>query len=184
MDINKDGEMGLAINFEKEKLVIGVLYSTHGLKTKLVEILTAEFGTADYVSDDLDFSFTDYYNSEMGEEIKRFFVSFSTLVDPSRLAEIKLITNSIEQQFAYEGDRKVNLDPGMLSVERFMLATTKNNGHRIPLHSGIYAEVTLMFVRRQFQSLPWTYADYRSDEYQRILAEIRKKYKEDLKQQR
>ncbi len=176
--------MGLALDFEKEKLIIGVLYSTQGLKNKLVEVLTAEFGMADYISDDLDFNFTDYYNSEMGDGIKRFFISFSNLTDPARLAEIKIITNSLEQKFTTEGDRKVNLDPGMLSIERFMLATTKNNGHRIPLHSGIYAEVTLMFVSRKFQPLPWTYADYRSDEYQRILGEIRKKYKEDLKQQR
>ncbi len=184
MAINKDGKMGSAIDFEKEKLVIGVLYSKQGIKDKLVEILTAEFGSADYISDDLDFNFTDYYNGEMGEGIKRFFVSFSTLVDPSKLAEIKTITNFLEQKFAREGNRKVNLDPGMLSIERFMLATTKNNGHRIPLNSGIYAEVTLMFVSKHFQPLPWTYADYQSSEYQSILMEIRKKYKEDLKRQR
>ena len=175
--------MGTAEDFVKEKLVIGVLISVPEKKEKLINALTEKFGQADYVSPPMDFTFTDYYNEEMGDKIERFFISFADLVDPSSLAEIKLVTNSIEDSFAENGKRKINLDPGILSVESFILATTKNNGHRIPLKKGIYAEVTLMFVNRQFVPLQWTYADYRSEDYRRILTEIRKKYKEDLKRQ-
>ena len=113
----------------------------------------------------------------------RFFVSFEELADPSDFAEIKITTNRLEEIFASDGKRKVNLDPGMLSLERFMLATTKNNGHRIPLSNGIYAEVTLRYVKKEFRDLPWTYADYRSGSYKRILEEIREKYRKDLKRQ-
>ena len=70
----------------------------------------------------------------------------------------------------------------MLSMKRFILATSKDNGHRIPLQKGIYGEVTLLFVNKKFQSLPWTYIDYQSEEYSKVLEEIRIIYKNNIKQ--
>ncbi len=177
------GEIG---NFTGEKLIIGILTADPELKPEITRELEREFrefGEIDYQSSLLRFDYTDYYDREMGNFITRFFVSFKELADPSDFARIKIRTNKLEKRFVSEGKRKVNLDPGMLSLDRLMLATTKNNGHRIPLNSGIYAEVTLMYVKKDFQDLPWTYADYRSGEYKEILREIRKKYKEDLKRQ-
>ena len=79
------------------------------------------------------------------------------------------------------GNRKINLDPGLLSLSSLILATTKNNVHRIPLQKGIYGEVTLMYVNREYQTLPWTYADYRTPAFHEIFKEMRTLLKKKFK---
>ncbi len=173
--------MGEIKDFSKEKLVIGVLSTLPDSREELMRLLEDEFGSIDYQSPLMDFDFTNYYVPEMGNGIQRCFYAFETCVDPSLLYDIKIRTNRMEQRFSTGDKRKINLDPGLLSLDRFILATTKNNGHRIPLQKGIYAEVTLLFVNKKFEPLPWTYADFRSQEYQDILLEIRALYKKKLK---
>ncbi len=174
--------MGSIKSFTGEKLIIGILSTIPEKQDKVEKFLREEFGCIDFRSRLLPFEFTNYYNPEMGKAIKKWFISFENLIDPSLLYDIKIRTNRIEKIFSIRGKRKMNLDPGMMSLHRFMLATTKNNGHRVPLRQGIYAEITLLFVNREFQALPWTYADFRSEEYRHILLEIRQIYKKNLKE--
>jgi hypothetical protein len=169
--------MGNAGGFKPEKLVIGVLTSRMARREELLGLLQKRWGPLDYTSPVMPFTFTDYYDAEMGQPIERFFVAFDRLVDPSLLAGIKRETNGIEDRFREQGLRKVNLDPGLLSLPRFVLATTKDNAHRIPLEGGIYAEITLLFGKGTFRPLPWTYPDFRSESYTRILNGIRDRYK-------
>ncbi len=173
--------MGEIKAFYPFKLVMGILISRMERKPELIEKLKGRFGGIDYESGDFPFSFTDYYDGEMGGSIRRFFVSFSDLVNPESLADIKIETNGIEEIFSDGGMRRVNLDPGILSLSRFILATTKDNVHRIPLHKGIYAEVTLIYERHAFQDLPWTYADFRSEANKAALEHIRSLYKDQIR---
>jgi hypothetical protein len=172
--------MGTAGVFRPEKLVIGVLTSRPERRDALLVRLQDLWGPVDFASPAIAFTFTDYYDREMGLPIVRFFLSFERLVDPSLLAAIKRGTNDVEDGFREEGMRKVNLDPGLLSLPRFVLATTKENAHRIPLSDGIYAEVTLLFGKGGYRPLPWTYPDFRSETYAAILNGIRARYKSQL----
>ncbi|HOV63866.1 MAG TPA: DUF4416 family protein [Spirochaetia bacterium] len=173
--------MGEIRDFYPFKLVIGILMSCIERRTELTDELIQHFGKPDYQSEDFEFNFTDYYAEEMGSHIRRFFISFEDLVAPDTLSDIKIETNRIEEGWAFGGKRKVNLDPGILSLSRFILATTKDNVHRIPLKKGIFGEVTLIYERHAFRDLPWTYADFRSEGNKKALDEIRKIYKEQLK---
>lgn len=173
--------MGSVKSFYPEKLVIAALISYPEHSQRLMNTLKASFGPIDFVSRELDFNYTRYYAKEMGESIKRTFISIHDLVDPETLPEIKIRTNTIETAFMQKGNRKINLDPGLLSLSRFILATTKDSSHRIPLRSGIYAEITLVFEQNTFRPVEWTYPDYRSSEYLAILKEIRNLYKDQLK---
>ena len=109
----------------------------------------------------------------MGPDLTKRLVSFERKIDPQTLPSVKRRTNEIEAESAVSGRRRINLDPGILDLNRFILATTKNRGHRIPLSDGIYGELTLLFVRGAFRPLPWTYADYRSESVQNDLKKIR-----------
>ena len=169
--------MGTAGVFSREKLVMAILISAIDRKDELVSRLVDRWGPVDYASDPFTFAFTHYYDAEMGSPIDRFFVSFDRLVDPACLAQTKQETNAIEDLFRENGSRKVNLDPGLLSLARFVLATTKENAHRIPLAEGIYAEITLLYGKGSFQPLPWTYPDFRSEPTLSILNKIRARYK-------
>ena len=161
--------------YQKNLLFMGIL-STRGFPDSIREKLVDSFGPISYISPSMPFTFTDYYNPEMGEGIERFFISFSRLISPDELADAKTITNAIELDEAVDGKRKINLDPGLISEASVILATTKNRAHRIAIGHNLYAEVTLIYQNHGFVSFPWTYADYRSDDVQTILIKMRKDY--------
>ncbi len=158
--------------YESVMLFTGVL-STRGFPESLREALENKFGEIERVSSAIPFSFTDYYNPEMGEGIERFFVSFKNLVSPDALREAKLFTNKLEKEYLSDSGRSINLDPGTLSTANIVLATTKNRSHRIAIGSKLYAEVTLIYQNHGFVSFPWTYSDYKSSEVQEILLSFR-----------
>ena len=115
-----------------------------------------------------------------GQVLKRF-VSFRDLVDPSRLSQIKLHTNDIESDFAVNGDRRVNIDPCLLSHGKFVMATTKGASFRVPLENGIYADLSLVYAKKQWNEFFWTYFDVKSDMIKSFLLEVRKIYREQRK---
>lgn len=80
--------------------------------------------------------------------------------------------------------RPLNLDPGYLTLAKLVLASTKDHSHRLYLGEGIYAEVTLNYVSGRWQPLPWTYPNYRRDDYQRFLDRCRQQYAERLREER
>ena len=170
--------MGELHDFEKEKLIIGVIYSDVEVYCDAIKMLIDKFGPIDAESERFSFSseFSTYYDGELGGEGQRVILSFRDNVDASEQAEIKTFTNSIEAKFSVAGNRKINLDPGFINHGRLMLATTKNAGFRIPLSKGIYTELTLFWARGGWQKLPWTYRDYQSPKVQKFITEVRKKY--------
>lgn len=170
--------MGAVFDFEKEKLIIGVIYHEKKMLDKAMEILTAEFGEIEDMSEEFSFSgeFSTYYDDEIGGEGLRRIYSFKELIDPARQADIKIRTNEIEALFSIDGKRKINLDPGFINHGRLLLATTKETGFRIPLKDGIYTELTLFWARGGWQKLPWTYRDYQSERVQKFITKVRQSY--------
>lgn len=173
--------MAKASEFEKCALVIGILSTLEERHNELLNLLEENFGEIVAQSHIMDFSYTDYYNQEMGGKPVRYFLLFKNLVNPSNLAQIKLKTNNFEQCFADKVGRKINIDPGIMSLANFILATCKNRSHRIPLSNGVYGEVTLIYQNKDFQSLPWTYADYQSNEVKSVLSDFRIQYRSILR---
>ena len=170
--------MGQIYEFEKEKLIVGVIYNDMQIYDKAIKKLTEEFGEIDGESDRFSFSheFSDYYDGELGGEGMRVILSFKEPVDASRQAEIKIFTNKIEEELSRDGNRLINLDPGFISHGRLMLATTKKTGFRIPLADGIYTELTLFWAKGGWHKLPWTYRDYQSETVQKFITRVRKVY--------
>lgn len=143
--------------------------------------LTENFGPVDMVSAWLPFDFTAYYEPEMGAPLFRRVLAFKTLVKQSALAGIKTATNTLEQEYALGGKRRVNIDPGYMLHERFVLATGKNYSHRIYIGQRMYADLTLIYVKGRFQTLPWTYPDYADEGMLAYLEQVRQKYVIDLR---
>ena len=170
--------MGQIFEFEKEKLIIGVIYHEKEILDKAMSILTKKFGETDGVCEEFSFSeeFSTYYDEEIGGEGLRRIYSFKNLVEPDKQAEIKEFTNEIEAIFSIDGNRQINLDPGFINHGRLMLATTKAAGFRIPLKNGIYTELTLFYARGSWHKLPWTYRDYQSERVQSFISGVRKIY--------
>ena len=143
--------------------------------------LSAGFGAVDMISAWLPFNYTSYYESEMGAPLYRRLLAYKKLIDQEELPEIKLSTNRLEQTCSQNDQRRVNIDPGYLLYERFVLASGKNFSHRIYIGRGIYADLTLIYRRGRFEKLPWTYPDYADEPMQDFLTRVRNKYAVDLK---
>ncbi|OGO01213.1 MAG: hypothetical protein A2Y72_00070 [Chloroflexi bacterium RBG_13_53_26] len=168
--------MGRAKEPQLVKTFVGMLTARLSLLPQVNSLLQERLGPIDIESDTLDFSYTRYYEEEMGTGLKRRFLGFHHLAPPDRLVEVKLFTNELEQILAEEGKRLVNLDPGYLTAAKVVLASTKDYAHRLYLGSGIYGEVALVYQGRRFQVLPWTYPDYRSEVYHRFFKQLRTAY--------
>jgi len=157
-------------------LVVGMFMKDRSLFEKIVCCVKEQFGHIAMVSRWFNFDYTTYYEKEMGMPLYRRMVSFTDLIDPVQLPDIKLFTNQIELQFSDNNKRNINIDPGYIVPERFVLATGKNYTHRIYLDKGIYADLTLIYQKGQFNKLPWTYPDYAADNVKNFLNNVRKQY--------
>lgn len=107
--------------------------------------------------------FSRYYEKEMGPGLQKRFISFERLVAMDCLVQCKHRAQALERKLQQApGQRRFNIDPGLLTGYSVILSTSKNHAHRIYLGDGVFAEVTLIFRHRHFHPLPWTYPDYRS----------------------
>jgi hypothetical protein len=159
------------------KLVIRFLFSDPDIQSRALKVLEENFGRIDFLTAPGPFPYTSYYDREMGTGLRRLTAVFFDLVQPDSLPDIKLRTNALENELSREGNRRINIDPGILNEERFVLATGKNFTHRIYLRDGIYADLTLIYQKGGYRPLPWTYPDYQEPEFLHYLQVLRKKLK-------
>lgn len=124
------------------------------------------------------FDETDYYADEMGEPLFRWWGYRKNLADPSELAEWKLTTDEIEDEFRGEhGNRTVNIDPGYLDLGLLVLASHKNHHQKIFLGDGVYADPILEYVNGDYRPFHWSFPDFQDDRYYSLFTEIREQYK-------
>ena len=141
------------------------------------------FGSFDFISELFYFQESRYYDKELGTPIFRRIFTSEKLLDPAELVNIKHFSDKLENMYLLpSGERKFNLDPGMLFWERLVLATGKNAPHRIYLHSGVWADLTLIYKKGGWEILPWTYPDYAAAYLQDMLSKIRENYRKKIKE--
>ncbi len=170
--------MGVIRPPRKVKLICGMLSGDVDLMRRARQMLRRWYGDVDEESETWPFDATDYYEPEMGPELKRMFVSFARLIDPGELAHIKAETNRLEAEICDQAGalpefRLVNLDPGYISLSKLVLATTKDYSHRVYIGDGMYAEATLYWQNGAWRAWPYTYPDYASDRYHAFFARVR-----------
>lgn len=173
--------MGEAKKHLPVKLIIGFIFKDQEILSLAKRLVARKFGRIDFESQILAFEHTDYYAQEFGKDLKRVFISFEKLVPPERLPQIKISTNRIEKKLAKGANRTINIDPGYLDSGKLILASTKDYKHRTYLNKGIYAEITLFYQGKTFQSWEWTYPDYRTPQYCAIFNQIRGIYAQQIR---
>ncbi len=112
-------------------------------------------------SPEVPFHYTNYYRPEMGDDLLRLFLIYEGVWSQDLLVPAKQMAREMETMFLDTGgNRTVNVDPGILTLERLVLATSKNFLHRIYLADGIFADLTLIYKKGGFVPLEWTFPDY------------------------
>jgi hypothetical protein len=89
-------------SFPPVKLMCGIIAARDEHFIRAEEKLAGLYGPIDSQSARFAFDLTNYYEVEMGPGLKRGFISFDRLIDPSGLAAIKIRTNGLEKEIAAE----------------------------------------------------------------------------------
>ena len=148
------------------KLLITMIFAEGFPLQQTKEHLIGEFGSPEVQSPPLPFTSTRYYAPEMGDFLWRKFIIFQSSIEKEELISAKRTTIQIERLFSVMRNgllcRRINLDPGYLTLSQLVLATTKDRAHRVYLGEGIYADLHLRYQRGFFRPLEWTYPDYRT----------------------
>lgn len=165
------------------RLIASIITGEPELIEKVCSRLTEQYGPIDYTSRRLPFTYTDYYAQEIGPKLFRHFITFTDLIAPEHLPDIKIFTNGLEAEFSRpDSTRRVNIDPGYITLHHLILATCKNFAHRPYLRDGVFADLTLLYKGGTFTALAWTFPDYRSPELIGLLNALRDAYYRQLKQ--
>jgi hypothetical protein len=130
----------------------------HSLK-ELINLWESNFGPSFSLVPEIN-PLNSYYSKEMGPSLSRVFLLTSKDFPRESLLSSKLLAMKWEKDFAVDENRMVNVDTGFLSLENFLLATTKNYSHRVYVGRDIFADLTFYFHQGQLLSLPWTYPDF------------------------
>ena len=146
--------------------------------------LRGAFGDIERESPQYSFDYTDYYR-DISPRLARRFFSFVGLRHPFGLVVWKKLAISMESESA-EGApaRRVNIDPGYIDGARLILASTKDNAHRVYMWDDIYAEVTLCRRKSGWESFSYTFPDFASGVYDEFLESVRVDWKKGVRAKR
>jgi hypothetical protein len=157
-------------------LIAGLLAASDALLAEAADALSRRFGPIDAASAPITWDASTYYRDEMGDALRRQFVSFERLLAPGKLAAVKQNTNAMENAWRTATGRQVNIDPGYVTATKLVLASTKDAAHRVYLSGSIYAEVTLQFSNGSFRAHAQTYRDYATPEAIAFFNRVRARY--------
>ena len=161
----------------KGKVFCGVIFVPDLDLSVVLQTLERTWGEVEFISKRFPFDSTRYYEKEMGSPLFRKFVTFREEAEQDVLPRMKWEAKRVERScLRATGGRRVNIDPGLLLPERLVLATTKPCAHRPYLLRGIFVDLTLMYHKKSYQSLPWTYPDYASSQTIRIMNALRERH--------
>ena len=128
-----------------------------------------------------DFQETDYYEPTMGPGLRKVFLAFAELLDPTEMVAVKLQTNRWEEQYAALGrhvePRPLNLDPGYLDLGKLVLASLKEAPDKIYLGQGVWAHTCLRYRSGAFSAPDHSFPDFREGRFDEFLLEARALYK-------
>jgi len=155
------------------KLFAGIMFRRDFDLGAALEPMISSYGAIEMDYGPVEFSWSDYYAEEMGGGLLKYYAVFREPTDRARLPQIKSHTNDIEGRFSREGKRAVNIDPGYLTKDKLVLASTKDFYHRLYLGAGIFGEVTLHYSKGCFRFFSWTYPDYQEPEFLKFLEAAR-----------
>lgn len=162
------------------KLIVSYIYASMDALAESLKRLERQFGPVEFETIDIPCTSQDRYGEEMGEGLNRRFFSFEKSVPRDALPALKKITSKVEPHYAdIVGEtlfRSVNIDPGILSPDNLVMASTRAYNHRPYLTDGIYTDLQLVWSRGQFVQLPWTNQDFCHDEAIDLFERVRETF--------
>lgn len=163
----------------KVKYFAAILTSDTSLLPDVLSKLKDRFGEIDHKSDWVPFTFTDFYEEEMGKDLKRCIVSFEKILPSQSLPKAKKWTQEVENDFKTGENRKVNIDAGYIDYCKLVLVSGKFGGHKIALTDECFADMIMDFQKGSWRPFSWCFPDFASGIYNKTLIHIRDIFKKD-----
>jgi hypothetical protein len=112
--------------------IAGLLAASPTLLAAARDALAAAVALVELASAALRWTQSDYYRAEMGAEIWRQYLALDALMAPDALADLKRLTNRLEDRWRSERGRATRRSrlPDLLRV---VLASTKDAAHRVAI---------------------------------------------------
>ena len=156
------------------KYFVAILTSNIGLLSDVLKRLSKYFGEADHIGSWFDFNWTNFYEPEMGPNLKRCLVSFREPRPSQLLAKAKKWTAKVENKFRIGGKRRVNIDAGYIDHCKLVLSSGKFGGHKIALTDECFADMLMDYQKGKWVPFAWCFPDFRSGIYDDDLEEMRR----------
>ena len=161
------------------KAVLGVLFQEEEYYQELQHHLETVGVEIEFESESLRFDSTDYYEKEMGTELRRIFLSLKGIFPVEESVLFKLETTEWEHRWRESGLRSLNLDPGYLDLSRVVLLSGKEGSHKIYLRNGVWADLVLLKDKGGYRNFPWTFPDIRIGRYDDFFLQLRAEFKKE-----
>jgi hypothetical protein len=158
--------------------VVSLIYCDPRLPAVVGHSLESHFGGIALASEPFSFDMSDYYEEEMGEELRRVWMCFVQLADPAQLPAWKSWCHRLEMDLSLEdGNRTVNIDPGYLDYGKLVLASFKEAPDKIYMGSGVWAHTCLRFGHGRFTAPDHSFPDFRDGRFDGFMLEARRLYR-------
>jgi hypothetical protein len=162
------------------KLFFAIMYKNKDIFNEILNILIKKFGDIESVLE-YDFHFTSYYENETGKNLKKNLIVFKKYIKRDELSNLKIYSNNLEKKYSENKKRKINIDPGYLTLNSLVLASAKNLPHRVYLSKGIYADVVMIYTNKKYSASERAFPDFKQEIVKEFLKIERLKIKEELK---
>ena len=154
---------GVQAYMERGKLFFAMMYKDKGIFEKAVEYLKDDFGAMLSSSAEYDFNFTDYYKEEFGTDLKKTLIVFDKIINDEDLAEIKIISSHVEDEFCSDGNKRaINIDPGYFNDKGVVLASFKGKDFKDCIEGDVFAHKVLGFDNGTIKDFFHTFPDFKS----------------------
>ena len=163
------------------KALLGVLFQNKQDYRALKQHIEKSGFEAELESEEMKFNLTDYYEKEMGSELRRIFVSLKGVYSLDESISFKHKTIEWESKWRVSGLRTLNIDPGYLDLHKLILLSGKEGPQKIYLGQSVWADLCLLRKSGRFEILPWTFPDLRDGFYHPFFEKVRLFFKKDFK---
>jgi len=162
--------------------VVSVLFGAPEAMEAVLPGLVGFFGPPALRSGEYPFDMSDYYRPEMGEGLRRCWLCFSVLRDPSELTAWKTLTCDLERTMSRGGRRTANLDPGYLDHGKLVLASLKEAPDKVYMGRGVWAHTCLRYRFGDFTGPDHSFPDFLDGRFNDFFRQAKEVYKRLLRE--
>ena len=162
---------------EPVQLLAFVLQKGSSWDQELLALLEKTWGRILHQGKLFPFDKTNYYESEMGQDLYRGVLSFEQFISPEKIVIEKKCSNQLELDYSSSQQRSVNIDVGYMDLDKVVLPSFKRGPFKLYAGDGIWLDMLLTYAKGHFKPTAWAFDDFVRNPYEHDLLLVREKFK-------